>query len=145
VARFRSSRKFPRELRQGEVLPAPSPHPDRARYPRRRMPISPGIMFLMYSLGRLVALVYIRRTLAGGKGGRTETDQGFYSHVRTTDACAQRFKDAERRPRRKREIGDISKTARPLQNLTPSPLNVVNVHCSVFKAQERGYAGCLAR
>jgi hypothetical protein len=32
----------------------------------------------MYRFGRLVALVYIRRTLAGGKGGRTETDQGFY-------------------------------------------------------------------
>ena len=43
------------------------------------------------------------------------------------------------------KLGDISKTAQPLQNLTPSPLNVVNVPCSVFKAQERGYAGCLAR
>jgi hypothetical protein len=30
--------------------------------------------------------------------------------------------------------GDISKRARPLPNLTPSPLNVVNVHRSVFKA-----------
>jgi hypothetical protein len=29
------------------------------------MLISPGIMFLMYRLGRLVVLVYIRRTLAG--------------------------------------------------------------------------------
>src|SRR5215212_8744076 len=62
------------------------------------------------------------------------------SHGRTTDACAQRFKDAERRPRRKRDSsGDTSTTARPLQKLTPSPLNVVNVPCSVFKAQERGY------
>ena len=32
----------------------------------------------MYRIGRLVALVYIRRTLAGGGSGRTETDQGFY-------------------------------------------------------------------
>src|ERR687889_1169238 len=104
------------------------------------MPAASGIMFLMYSFGRLVALMYIRSTLAGGKGGRTETDQGFYSHGRTTDACAQRFKDTERRPRRKRDSsGDTSTTARPLQNLTPCPLNVVNVHCSVFKAQERGY------
>jgi hypothetical protein len=28
---------------------------------------SSGIMFLMYGIGRLLALVYIRRTLAGGK------------------------------------------------------------------------------
>jgi hypothetical protein len=27
-----------------------------------------------------------------------------------------------------------SQKVRPLPNLTPSPLNVVNVHCSVFKA-----------
>ena len=32
----------------------------------------------MYKLGRLVVLVYIRKALAG-EGGRTETDQGFYS------------------------------------------------------------------
>src|SRR5215212_7907123 len=37
------------------------------------------------------------------------------------------------------KLGDISKTTRPLQNLTPSPLNIVNVYCSVFKAQERVY------
>jgi len=43
------------------------------------MPIALGIMFLMYRFGRLVALVYIRSTLAGGESGRTETDQGFYS------------------------------------------------------------------
>jgi hypothetical protein len=38
-----------------------SPHPHRARYPGIGMPISPGIMFLMYKFGRLVALVYIRQ------------------------------------------------------------------------------------
>jgi hypothetical protein len=41
------------------------------------MPISPGITFLMYRYGRPLALVYIRRTLAGEEGGTT-TDQGFY-------------------------------------------------------------------
>jgi hypothetical protein len=34
--------------------------------------------------------------------------------------------------------GGVIRKARPLPNLTPCPLNVVNVHCSVFKAQERG-------
>src|SRR5215217_8571480 len=43
--------------------------PDRAPYPRRVMPTSPGITFLMYRFGRLVVLVYIRRTLAGGGWG----------------------------------------------------------------------------
>ena len=67
------------------------------------------------------------------------------SHGRTIDDATQRFKDAERRPRRKRDSsGDTSTTARPLQNLTPSPLNVVNVHCSVFKAQERGLSAIRA-
>jgi hypothetical protein len=33
------------------------------------MLISSDIMFLMYRFGRLVALVYIRRALAGGWGG----------------------------------------------------------------------------
>ena len=32
----------------------------------------------MYRFGRLVALVYIRRTLAGGGWGNQKTDQGFY-------------------------------------------------------------------
>jgi hypothetical protein len=48
-----------------------------------------GIMFLMYRFGRLVALVYIRRTLAG-EDGETKTDQGFYGHGRTTRDPAQR-------------------------------------------------------
>ena len=43
------------------------------------MLVPSGIMFLMYRFSRIVALVYIRRTLAGGGSGRTETDQGFYS------------------------------------------------------------------
>jgi hypothetical protein len=43
------------------------------------MLISSGIMFLMYRIGRLVVRMYIRRTLAGGESGRTETDQGFYT------------------------------------------------------------------
>jgi hypothetical protein len=34
------------------------------------MLISSDIMFLMYRFGRLVALVYIRRTLAGGGWGK---------------------------------------------------------------------------
>jgi hypothetical protein len=38
-----------------------TPHPDRARYPRRGMLILSGIMFLMYCFSRLVALVYIRQ------------------------------------------------------------------------------------
>src|SRR5215213_11579999 len=53
------------------------------------MPVSSGIMFFMYKFGRLVALVYIRRTLAGD-GGRTKTDQGFYGHGRTTRDPVQR-------------------------------------------------------
>jgi hypothetical protein len=48
----------------------------------------------MYRLDRLVALAYIRRTLAGGGWG-TKTDQGFYSHGLTTHDLAQRFKDAK--------------------------------------------------
>ena len=48
-----------------------------AQYRRRGSHISMGIMFLMYRFGGLLALVYIRRTLAGEEGGTT-TDQGFY-------------------------------------------------------------------
>jgi hypothetical protein len=36
------------------------PRPDRARTAGEGMRISPGIMLLMYRIGRLVALVYIR-------------------------------------------------------------------------------------
>jgi hypothetical protein len=45
--------------------------------------------------------------------------------------------------------GDVAPTdLRPSlanRTITPSPLNVVNVHCSVFKAQERGKARAGAR
>ena len=44
--------------------------PDRARTASEGMPIPSGIMFLMYKFGRLVALVYICRTLAGGWGSQ---------------------------------------------------------------------------
>src|SRR5215213_3505840 len=37
------------------------------------------------------------------------------------------------------------KTSLANRTITPSPLNVVNVHCSVFKAQERGKARAGAR
>src|SRR5215211_488376 len=68
------------------------------------------------------------------------------STLQPAEGSAQRRGGAKRRPRRKRDSsGDTSITARPLQKLTPSPLNVVNVPCSVFKAQERGKARAGAR
>jgi len=43
------------------------------------------------------------------------------------------LRKAERRKAKAAPRRGVQKT-RPLPNLTPSPLNVVNVHCSVFKA-----------
>ena len=56
-------------------------------------------MFLMYRFGMRGALVYIRRTLAGGWGG-TRTDQGFYSHGRSTRGPAQRTNGQSEGPER---------------------------------------------
>jgi hypothetical protein len=44
--------------------------PDRARCSGRGVPIASGIMFLMYSFGRLVALVYIRYALRHRDGAK---------------------------------------------------------------------------
>jgi hypothetical protein len=76
-------------------------------------------------------------TLAGGenveepKPTRASIYRSWWHHPRPHSM----HKRAKYRPR---PGGEIRK-ARPLPNLTPSPLNVVNVYCSVFKAQERGY------
>jgi hypothetical protein len=61
--------------------------------------MTPGIMFLMYSFDRLVAQVYIIRTLAGG-WGEPEPTRASIGHGCTTRGPAQRGECAKRRPRR---------------------------------------------
>jgi hypothetical protein len=60
--------------------------------------MTPGIMFLMYSFDRLVAQVYIIRTLAGG-WGEPEPTRASIGHGCTTRGPAQRGECAKRRPR----------------------------------------------
>jgi hypothetical protein len=50
-----------------------------------------------------------------------------------TRACARGLRASGRDKAKAAPRRGVQK-ARPLPNLTPSPLNVVNVHCSVFKA-----------
>jgi hypothetical protein len=73
------------------------------------MPVLPGIMFLMYSFGRLVALVYIRRTLAGGWGG-TRTDQGFYSLMVAAPVAPRNAQTAKAKGRRRVDKGNSDPT-----------------------------------
>src|SRR5215208_4738022 len=64
--------------------------------------------------------------------------------VNTRKVSPARQRRARGRIERALLDGDVAPTdLRPSlanRTITPSPLNVVNVHCSVFKAQERGKA-----
>jgi hypothetical protein len=127
------------------------------------MPISSGIMFLMYSFDRLVVLVYIRNTLRH-RGGAKRRVEAWLVEAPTLDrsrwrrarmSCRILFEElcpphrvqtwshhprsrATQRGRKAKAAPKGESKARPLPNLTPPPLNVVNAPCSVFKAQEWG-------